>query len=240
MDKVKEDGDFDYGSNILFLNTDKYIENIESENPYVKVEQIIRYFPNTLRVYISERVPKYRIVDTDNSSKWYILDEDFKILDKVTTDELSDPDVYPASDETLNYYDLTVEVEGVSIKDGTIGEFVSMNDYGEYITNIFSGIYGVAEDYTIAKTVSIESVNDVLCVTITMRNSNASGDDTGGKICVFGTDDLVTKVFTGIDCYDNYVINHQTSSDLDITKIKVTVEWSETEQAYEAIVTTSE
>ena len=84
QEKVFETGEFSVGKNIVFMNFDNNIAKIEKSNPFVKVEQIIRRFPNKVTIYISERVPKYRVKeDSKQTNNWYILDEDFKILDKV-------------------------------------------------------------------------------------------------------------------------------------------------------------
>ena len=58
LDRVKESGDFDYSASVLFLDTKENINNIEKKHPYVKVEQVIRKFPNKLCIYISERIPR--------------------------------------------------------------------------------------------------------------------------------------------------------------------------------------
>ena len=88
LDKVKETAEFSYGKNLLFMNFDKNIENIEKSNPYIKVHQIVRHFPGTVRVYVTERIPKYRVQDKSDSTKWYILDEDFKVVDFVSGEEI--------------------------------------------------------------------------------------------------------------------------------------------------------
>ena len=46
LDKVKDSGEFNYKDSVLFMNTDKSIDKIEKTNPYVKVQQVIRKFPN--------------------------------------------------------------------------------------------------------------------------------------------------------------------------------------------------
>jgi len=80
LKKVREDGEFEYGKGLLFVDTDSSIAKIEKKNPFVKVEQVIRKFPNIINVYISERVPcTYAL----NGNYYLVLDKDFKVLDKV-------------------------------------------------------------------------------------------------------------------------------------------------------------
>ena len=104
--KVLESGEFEFGKNILFMNFDENIKKIEKSNPYVKVEQVIRSFPNIVRVYISERIPKYRIKDS-SEAKWYILDTEFKILDKIDEASLKTEKVNGNS----NFYDQTMKLQ---------------------------------------------------------------------------------------------------------------------------------
>ena len=83
LDKVANAGEFNRKKSLLFMNFDENIEKIEKSNPYIKVEQVVRHFPNIVKIYVSERIPRYRVVDKDDSNKWYILDVDFKVIDVV-------------------------------------------------------------------------------------------------------------------------------------------------------------
>ena len=194
LDKVIDSGDFDYGKNFLFMNFDDEIKKIEKENPYVKVHDVITSFPNNVRVIISERVPRFRIQDKENSSKWYILDSEFKILD-VVFDDLKDTVC-----GTSNFYDRTIEISPDSLTlTSYIGEFVNDENERKKLVDICSGVYAFATDYFIVKSIKIEKSDDFI-FTLTMKNTAAENDN-GCKIKIYGTDDLVEKTRRGVATY---------------------------------------
>ncbi len=195
--KVLETGEFDFGKNILFMSFDDNIAKIEKSNPYIKVEQIVRHFPNVLRVYISERVPKYRVKDASETNKWYILDNEFKILDKVNTEEL----IIKKVNGNSNYQDQTIEVtpETLTLTSAIVGEFIEDN-IKTYLSNITAGIYGKSQDFTIVKSIEYSEVNHKF--TITMRNTSLANDE-GCKIELSGIDELYEKALAGAVCFVN-------------------------------------
>lgn len=213
LDKVVKSGDFDYGKNMLLMNFDDEIKKIEKENPYVKVHEYKRYFPNKVRITISERIPRFRIQDKENSSKWYILDSEFKILDVVTT-ELKETKC-----GTSNFYDRTIEISPESLRlSSYIGEFVDDEEECQNLVNICSGVYAFATDYFIVKSIQIEKDNDFI-FTIIMKNT-ASADDNGCKIKIYGSDDLIEKARRGIAVYHGKL---ESSTYEDISRCEITV-----------------
>lgn len=194
-DRVLESGDFDYSKNTLFANFDKNIEKIEKENPYVKVEQVIRYFPNKVKVFISERLPRYRVQDAEDTNRWYILDSEFKVLDKVTTEEVKTKLICSGSS---TYYNKTVEIDAASLKVSShIGEFIKNSKVMKNMLEITKGIYGRTEDVAVAKSISFDKNNNFV---ITLKNS-ASATDDGCKIQVSELTDLRMRVFAAVDLY---------------------------------------
>lgn len=188
---VLDSGEFNFGKNIVFMNFEDNIAKIEKSNPYVKVEQIVRHFPNIVRVYISERVPKYRVKDEESES-WYILDTDFKILDKVSSGELETKVVCGNS----CFFDQTIEItkETLTLSSAIIGEFVKI-EIGEYLSNITSGVYGKTKDYTTVRAIDYSEANETF--TLTMRNEGNS-EQKGCKVIVSGSSNLYEKVLKGI------------------------------------------
>lgn len=176
-DGVLASGEFQIGKNILFYNVDESIKKIEKANPYVKVEQVIRYFPNTIRVYISERTMKYRVKDRQ-TDLWYILDSDFKVLEIVPVDE----------NENNEYVQKTFEISNknlnVSIK---AGEFVENNEMKAIANQIEKGVYGRTKDVGKIKLVELPTENSEVFVTLNMVNKNTI-------INIVGSDDLTEKV----------------------------------------------
>lgn len=188
LDKVKDTGEFDFGGNIVFMNFEKNIQKIEKSNPFIKVEQVVRHFPNIVRVYISERIPRYRVKDSNETSiSWYILDEDFKILDKVSDAELSTKIVCKDS----NYFIQTTEItkETLTFTSKIIGEFVD-EELKTYLYEITTGIYGKTKDTTVIRSIDYSGVTKTF--TLTMRNESYA-DQHGCNIVISGTDDVYKK-----------------------------------------------
>lgn len=215
LDKVLDSGDFDYGKTVLFMNFEDNIQNIEKSNPYVKVEQVVRHFPNIARVYISERVPMYRIQDIETDNKWYILDGDFKVLD-VCTGDLKSQNYGNSS-----YYDKTIEITPDSITISSyIGEFVNDNTDRGFLNTIASGVKTRASVISIVKSVKIEKKSDTYEFTLTMKNSGINNDD-GCEIVIVGEQNLKQKVLAGVSCFCDETENKET---FDLSTKKITIE----------------
>lgn len=187
LDKVKESGEFDYKKSVLFLNTKSAIAKIEKSNPYVKVNQVVRKFPNKVNIYISERIPKYRINDPDSTEKWFILDEDFKVLESLTTDEL----------ENKGLSAKTVEVKYISEKI-YIGDFLNKSQEKENLNNILSGVYGKTKDYFAVVAIDYTAENDTYFITMKSGVVNYEG---GCVMQIVGSNDLKNKAFKATSVY---------------------------------------
>ena len=197
LEKVKDTGEFDFGGNILFMDFNKNIQKIEKSNPFIKVEQVVRYFPNIVRVYISERVPRYRVLsDEENTKKWYILDEDFKILDKVSEADLTMKKVCGDS----SYFIQTTEItkETITLKEtAVIGEFVD-SEIKSFMYQITSGIYGKTKDTTAVRSIDYSKVTNTF--SLTMRNESYA-DQHGTNIVIEGSEDLYDKAIAAAVCF---------------------------------------
>ena len=195
QNRVFETGEFDIGKNIIFMNFDDNIEKIEKSNPFVKVEQIIRRFPNKVTIYISERIPKYRVKeDSNQTNNWYILDEDFKILDKVSTEELTSKKV----SGNLTYFKQTIEIEKetLTFKSAIIGEFVTeAEEIKNFMSKISAGVYAKTKDSTVIRSVNYSKVNDKF--EIVMRNQGLDNEE-GCMIIISGEEDLYEKMLAGV------------------------------------------
>lgn len=185
LDKVKESGDFDYSCSVLFLNTQESVASIEKKHPYVKVEQVIRKFPNKLCVYISERVPKYRAKDKELSNTWYILDDEFKVLERVIDSELS---------EFLN---ITVEIEYLKL-DSNAGEFLQPSAEFSKLNSIMTGVYGKTKDYFAITAINYSSENDTYYLS---TKSGAYEYDSDCEIQIVGSNNLTDKAFKATSVY---------------------------------------
>lgn len=198
QEKVFETGEFDIGKNIVFMNFDNNIANIEKSNPFVKVEQIIRRFPNKVTIYISERIPKYRVKESSaETNNWYILDEDFKILDKVSEDDLITKKV----SGNLTYFKQTTEIlkETMTLKSAIIGEFVTeAEEIKNFMTAISSGAYAKTKDPTVIRSVNYSMVNNQFEIVI--RNQGLDNEE-GCMLLISGEADLYEKVLAGVVVY---------------------------------------
>lgn len=68
---------FDFGQSMFLINKSNYKTQLENKNPYVKLIKISSVFPNKIFIYATEREELFYISSND---KYFILDEDFKIL----------------------------------------------------------------------------------------------------------------------------------------------------------------
>lgn len=195
QERVFATGEFDVGKNIIFMNFDDNIAKIEKSNPFVKVEQIIRRFPNKVTIYISERIPKYRVKeDSTEVNAWYILDEDFKILDKVSAEDLVNKKV----SGNLTYFKQTTEItkETLTFKSAIIGEFVTdVDEIKSYVSKISSGIYAKTKDSTVVRSINYSKVKNQF--EVVLRNQGLDNEE-GCMLLISGEADLYEKVLAGV------------------------------------------
>ena len=116
---IIESAEFRYGENVFLSNKSKYIDNIESSNPYIKVLNIETVFPNKYIIHAVEREETY-VFKPDN---YYIItDESLKVLKKEKT----------FTNMTENA--IIVENSGYSTATVKAGEFLAEN---KYYANVF-------------------------------------------------------------------------------------------------------
>lgn len=88
------------GSSIFSLDRDKVIQNIETTYPYLKVVQV--NIVSAIRVEITVR-ERYEMYYTDFREKYYIVDEELKVLNIVDTVPTGLSYIYPnVLDDTTN------------------------------------------------------------------------------------------------------------------------------------------
>ena len=195
LDKVESTGEFNYKKSVLFMNFEDNIEKIEKSNPYIKVEQIIRHFPNIVKVYVSERIPKFRVRDEQDAGKWYILDADFKVLDMVTGGEAAVKEQNYGKNSS--FYDATVEIDPTTFKvTAHIGSFVQNDAIKNNLNEIASGVISTLGDIKLVKSVSVSSSNFIL----TMKNSGINNDN-GCEIMIESGKNLKAKAQAGALAY---------------------------------------
>ena len=184
-EKIIEAGDFPYGSNTLFSSYKENEEKIEKAYPFVKVEKMVRRFPDKMTIYISGRMPEVIVKDEKNENKWYVLDIDMKVLAVLSSQSEFETDMYKG---------LPV-VSGSDITDKSSGDFVT-GESPDVMVAILDGIYG--KDQTKSSVMSDITLNlDKNKYTITLRNSNVDG----AKIEINGNKYLKEKVFIAYSLY---------------------------------------
>lgn len=208
---------FPYKKNILVLKFDDTISKVEKNYPYVKINQVIKNFPNVARVYISERVPKYRVLDADDPDMWLVLDEDFKVLEKLTTDELLKDNMY----NSMSFFNKTIEISNSNLKSGAkVGDFVKgYETLNAEVNQIFSGIYGRTNDYSSAFLVEKIVTEKQVSFNVVMKN-NARDDYKGCNILIEGQDNLKTKAFVGATTFQEE-IRDDSSINIPSTVIRI-------------------
>ena len=86
---IIESANFDYGKSVFFLKKDLYKNNIEINNPYLKVINIETIFPNKLEINCIQRESLFCIKNYDY---YYLLDDEFKVLDREKSIKLNSED----------------------------------------------------------------------------------------------------------------------------------------------------
>ena len=66
-----------YGGSVLFIGKEKIISDLEKQFPYLKIVNIETIIPNKFVIHCAEREELYSIYSNE---KYYVLDEEFKIL----------------------------------------------------------------------------------------------------------------------------------------------------------------
>ena len=186
---------FESDDNIILMKFDSQIKTAEAENPYLKINQVIKVFPNTIRVYISERIAKFKVKDAEDSTNWLVLDDECKVLEKV-----------PETSENIGDYNKLIELstDNLSISKNA-GEFVEDNNTcKKYVGEIAVGIFGYSEDYSLVKSIEYKLEENKLNFYLTIKNiANENGE--GCKIILQGNDDLTKKAFAGIKAFENAI-----------------------------------
>lgn len=135
LEQVKELADFEQYNNLFSLNTIKIEEDIK-KNAYVEDVKVSRKFPNTVKITIKERTPRYMLQVADSyvyiNNQGYMLDisvnriEGIPIILGFKTD-LSNAQPGNRLDlEDLKQMDQIIKIV----------ETANINDIGSYITKI--------------------------------------------------------------------------------------------------------
>lgn len=133
--KIINDGEFKKNSCVLFINKDKYIAKIEKENPYLKIINIETVFPNNLIIHCAEREEVFAIEVSER--KYFICDEDFKVLKVLDYSSTEDSDNYESTQNNA------IVLKGVSVAnlDATTGDFLEVTSGQAHSYNFITSMY---------------------------------------------------------------------------------------------------
>ena len=87
IENILLSANFKYGSSLFLLNKDNYKNNIENKNAYLKIIDVQSVFPNKLLLKAKERKSLFYI---SSNEKCFVLDEDFRILEIINTNDKMD------------------------------------------------------------------------------------------------------------------------------------------------------
>lgn len=144
-EEIIESGDFKLGGSVFFRNKSKYINNIESKYPYIKVINIETIFPSKFVIHIAERQEIFAI---EHNNQFYICDDDFKVLR--ITDSFS-------SDQTNAMF-----LEGLQIADENyaVGEFMSVSKYQPIYSVLYENNRPLSEQITLIESIKFTEIYD--------------------------------------------------------------------------------
>lgn len=147
QEKVIESGNFRKNSCVFFIDKQSHINLMEKNNPYLKVINIETKFPNNLIIHCLEREELYAL--KINDSKFFIVDNEFKLLNIVGEFDSNSSNAILLGGE--------INIEN---KDAEIGEFISLSDEQNNIENIYTALFlnnrTPAEQKALFKEISIE------------------------------------------------------------------------------------
>ena len=138
QNNMESSANFNKGGNLLFMTFDDQIENIEKANPYVKVEKIVRRFPNKITVYYSEREAVALLPLKNVEKAYFVVDTQLKILDYVTqsADGYLNQDLSQYILPVIDYYSYGASAE---LKVGeTIDNISLKNHLQDFVSGAFS------------------------------------------------------------------------------------------------------
>lgn len=203
--QIIDSGEFAYGSNVMFSSYKANEEKIEKAFPFVKIEKLVRKFPDKMTIYVSGRMPEAIVEDSGNPNRWYVVDIDFKVLAVLTN----------ASELQNDLYKNLPKVSGAEFSNLNAADFVDNKMGATVIRKILDGIYGEAQSPSSVMSGITMDLSKKECV-ITLR----AGDIDGATISINGFDYLTEKVFCAYHLYKTRYINddikYPNKSDLDL------------------------
>lgn len=142
-EEIIESADIDLGGSVFFRNKQYYIDNIERENPFVKVINIETVFPSSYVIHIAER---QKVFAVEHNRQYYIVDEDYKVLEIYNSEEQTDAIL-------LN----GLEISGTSY---AVGEFLEVENSQPIYSALYENNRPLNEQKAMIENITFTSIYD--------------------------------------------------------------------------------
>ena len=124
-----------HGTSIFMLDKETAINNIEKDFPYVKVIQIKTVSVIKVEIHVRSRVEMFYV---QNQNKYYILDEDLKVL------RILETGIDENIEETLNNL-ILLNLSNHGITSNTVvADFLSTEYYRQVVSDLYGALYSSA------------------------------------------------------------------------------------------------
>ena len=143
--EIIESGEIKMGGSVFFRSKNKYIEKIESKNPYIKVVNIETVFPSKFVIHVAER---QEIFAVENNDQFYITDDEFKVL-RIT-------------DSYASTQDNAMLLEGLQVADENyaVGQFMDVSGYQPIYDALFENNRSLNEQITLIESINLTEIYD--------------------------------------------------------------------------------
>ena len=191
QDQLIKSGEFQYGSNTLFSTYKENQQRIEKKYPFVKIQKLVRRFPDKMTIYITGRIPEAVIKDNTKTDTYYVVDIDMKVLDVISLNEKNNTDLY----------EMLPIINGGNISNKEAGDFIEKNNSTSAIVNILDGIYAKDKELSsVMSDITMDLSNEK--VSIRLRDGNVDG----ALIKINGFKYLKEKVFAVFSVYKDRIL----------------------------------
>lgn len=143
--EIIESGEIKMGGSVFFRSKNKYIEKIESKNPYIKVVNIETVFPSKFVIHVAER---QEIFAVEHNDQFYITDDEFKVL-RIT-------------DSYASTQDNAMLLEGLQVADENyaVGQFMDVSGYQPIYDALFENNRSLNEQITLIESINLTEIYD--------------------------------------------------------------------------------
>lgn len=205
--QIVESAEFKKGESIFLIDKEKYKQNLETNNPYLKVINLEIKFPNKLKVSVVEREELYalKVVNTKAASgySYVYLDYDLKVL-KITDSQVVANQQNPAI--------LTLQNLNYTVNDFSAGSFTNM-PVANMLTSVGSMLSSTGYTNTLTKAL-LKSIDVNYDVSTTINIQTTYGLNL--KI-INATEKTSEKMLKALSVYEYYHNTHPEINAGDIT-----------------------